>query len=91
MHDGNLHLPPLNILRSWSESKYWLLSFFKLILDGISKKDAQVKPDSEGTSLMECFLSLMDPSSLHNYALLMLWALQGNVIPVSIMNLMASF
>ena len=67
--------------RSWCKSKYWLLSLFKLMVDGIREKQSEGKQGE--STIMEQMMKLMNPNTVHNYALLMLWALQGNVIPVS--------
>ena len=67
--------------RDWRDCKYWLLSLFKLMVEGIREKQAAGKGQD---TLVEQLMKSVDEPSAHNYALLLLWASQANAVPVSV-------
>ena len=70
----------LYFTRDWRDCKYWLLSLFKLVVEGIREKQAAGKGQD---TLVEQLMKSVDEPSAHNYALLLLWASQANAVPVS--------
>ena len=73
----------LSPCRDWRECKYWLLSLFKLMVEGIREKPAMARGTEGQDLLIEELMRNVDEPSAHNYALLLLWASQANAVPVS--------
>jgi 24-hydroxycholesterol 7alpha-hydroxylase len=70
---------PEFLIRDWSECKYWLLSFFKKMVEKL--RDGRSRGGNDQL-MIEKLMEMVDPTSAHNYALLFLWASQANAIPV---------
>ncbi|CAI8057545.1 24-hydroxycholesterol 7-alpha-hydroxylase, partial [Geodia barretti] len=70
---------PEFLIRDWSECKYWLLSFFKKMVEKLRGSTIRGGNDQ---LMIEKLMETVDPASAHNYALLFLWASQANAIPV---------
>ncbi|XP_053317210.1 24-hydroxycholesterol 7-alpha-hydroxylase isoform X2 [Spea bombifrons] len=75
---------PECFLRSWSQSKQWLLKLFKSIVTEMESKEPE---EGDSKTLLEHLLDTVKGVATYNNSLLLLWASQANANPITFWTL----